>query len=83
MRYRTGNNEWRISGTSSLLAGQRVTVVLGGTLTGRTIGAPVSVDATGAFDLRVTGPNPGTVRTVSFVTTTGAQQLAFNVNVTN
>ncbi|MEU7903565.1 PKD domain-containing protein [Actinoplanes sp. NPDC049118] len=83
VRYRTGNNEWRISGTSSLLAGQRVSVVLGSTLTGRTIGAPVTVDATGAFDLRVTGPNPGTVRTVSFVTTTGAAQLGFAVNVTN
>ncbi|MET8153834.1 PKD domain-containing protein [Actinoplanes sp. NPDC049668] len=83
VRYRTGNNEWRISGTSSLLAGQRVTVVLGSTLTGRTIGAPATIDATGAFDLRVTGPNPGTVRTVSFVTTTGAQTLAFAVNVTN
>jgi hypothetical protein len=83
VRYRTNSNEWRISGTSSLLAGQRVAVVLGGTLAGQTIGAPVSVDATGAFDLRVTGTNPGAVRTVSFVTTTGAQQLAFAVNVTN
>lgn len=83
VRYRTGNNEWRISGTSSLLAGQRVAVVLGSTLTGQVIGAPVTVDGTGAFDLRVTGPNPGAVRTVSFVTTTGAQQLAFAVNVTS
>ncbi|MEU4220707.1 PKD domain-containing protein [Actinoplanes sp. NPDC026623] len=83
VRYRTNSNEWRISGTSSLLAGQRVAVVLGSTLTGQTIGAPVTVDGTGAFDLRVTGTNPGAVRTVSFVTTTGAQQLAFAVNVTN
>ncbi|GAB1693564.1 hypothetical protein KRM28CT15_53670 [Krasilnikovia sp. M28-CT-15] len=86
VRYRTGNNEWRISGTSSLLVGQRVTVVLGSTLTGRVIGT-ATVDATGAFDIRVTGPNPGTgataIRTVSFVTSTGGRQLGFAVNVTN
>ncbi|RZU49388.1 hypothetical protein EV385_1138 [Krasilnikovia cinnamomea] len=82
VRYRTGNNEWRISGSSSILAGQRVSVVLGSTLTGRVIGT-ANVDATGAFSLRVTGPNPGTVRTVSFVSTTGGRQLGFAVSVTN
>lgn len=82
-RYRTGNNEWRITGTSNLLVGQRVAVVLGSTLTGRVIGTPATVDATGAFSLRVTGPAPGAVRTVSFVTSTGARQLAFGVTVTN
>jgi hypothetical protein len=83
VRYRTGNNEWRISGTSSLLAGQRVTAVLGGSLTGRVIGTPVTVDAAGGFSIRVTGPNPGAVRTISFVTSTGAQVLGTPVNVTN
>ncbi|MFC7534399.1 hypothetical protein [Actinoplanes sp. GCM10030250] len=83
VRYRTGNNEWRISGTSSLLAGQRVVAVLGSTLTGRVIGTAVTVDAAGAFSIRVTGPNPGTVRTISLVTTTGGQSLAVPVTVTN
>ncbi|BEL11677.1 hypothetical protein Q0Z83_098680 [Actinoplanes sichuanensis] len=83
VRYRTGNNEWRISGTSNLLAGQRVTAVLGNALTGRVIGTPVTVDAAGAFSIRVTGPTPGTIRTISLVSSTGGQVLAFPVNVTN
>ncbi|MFG1608409.1 hypothetical protein [Actinoplanes sp. NPDC049265] len=82
-RYRTGNNEWRVSGTNSLLAGQRVQVVLGSTLTGRTIGAAASVDTTGAWAVRVTGPAPGTIRTVSVVSSTGAVALAQAVTVTN
>ena len=63
--------------------GQRVAVVLGSTLTGRVIGTPATVDAAGAFSLRVTGPAPGAVRTVSLVTSTGARQLAVAVTVTN
>ncbi|MEV7625663.1 hypothetical protein [Actinoplanes sp. NPDC089786] len=82
-RYRTGNNEWRISGTNSLLAGQRVQVVLGSTLTGRTIGTAATVDAVGAWSVRVTGPAPGTIRTVSVVSSTGAIALAQAVTVTN
>ena len=82
-RYRTGNNEWRISGTNSLLAGQRVQVVLGSTLTGRTIGGATAVDTTGAWSVRVTGPAPGTIRTVSVVSSTGALALAAGVTVTN
>jgi hypothetical protein len=82
-RYRTGNNEWRISGTSDLIAGQRLSVVLGSTLTGRVIGTPVAVDATGAWALRVTGPAPGAIRTVSIVTTTGGRIIAAPVTVTN
>jgi hypothetical protein len=83
VRYRTGNNEWRITGNTTLLAGQRVTAVLGSTLTGTVIGTPQTVDATGAFSIRVTGPAPGAVRTVSLVSSTGAVQPAFAVNVTN
>jgi hypothetical protein len=83
VRYRTGNNEWRISGNTTLLAGQRVSAVLGSTLTGRVIGTPQAVDTTGAFSIRVTGPAPGAIRTVSLVSSTGAVQLAFAVNVTN
>ncbi|WP_433297190.1 PKD domain-containing protein [Actinoplanes sp. CA-030573] len=83
VRYRTGANEWRISGTSTLIAGQRVTAVLGSTLTGRVIGTPVAVDATGAFSIKVTGPAPGPVTTVSLVTTTGGRALAQQTTVTN
>ncbi|WP_436526903.1 PKD domain-containing protein [Actinoplanes sp. HUAS TT8] len=82
VRYRTGNNEWRITGTSSLIAGQRITAVLGDTLGGRVIGT-AAVDASGAYSIRVTGPAPGTVRTISVVTTTGGRALAVPVTVTN
>ncbi|HET6530576.1 MAG TPA: hypothetical protein VFH03_08170 [Actinoplanes sp.] len=81
-RYRTGRNEWRVDGTTNLLAGQRVAVVLGSTLNGRVIGT-TNVDATGAFSLRVTGPVPGTVRTISIVTATGGRILGAGVAVTN
>ena len=83
VRYRTGSNEWRISGTSTVLAGQRFSVVLGSTPTGRVIGTPQTVDATGALSLRATGPVPGTVRTVSIVTSIGGRALAVPVTVTN
>jgi hypothetical protein len=81
-RYRN-RGEYRISGVSSLAAGQRVTVVLGSTLTGRTIGAAVTVDATGAFSVRATSPAPGTVRTVSVVSSTGGRLLGAPLTVTN
>ena len=81
-RYRTGRNEWRVDGSTNLLAGQRVTVVLGSTLTGTVIGT-TTVDATGAFSVRVTGPVPGNVRTISLVSSTGGRILAAGVTVTN
>jgi hypothetical protein len=83
VRYRTSNNEWRIAGRTNLIAGQRVSAVLGSTLTGRVIGTPATTDATGAFAIRATGPAPGTIRTVSLVTTTGGVTLAFPATVTN
>jgi hypothetical protein len=81
-RYRT-RGEYRISGVSSLAAGQRVMVVLGSTLTGRTIGAAATVDAAGAFSVRATAPAPGTVRTVSVVSSTGGRLLGAPLTVTN
>jgi hypothetical protein len=81
-RYRTGRTEWRVDGTSSLLAGQRVTVVLGNNLAGRVVGT-TNVDATGAFSLRVTTTPPGALRTISIITSTGARILAAPVTVTN
>jgi hypothetical protein len=80
-RYRTGKPEWRIDGTSSLVAGQRVTVVLGSTLTGPVIGT-ATVDASGAFSLRPATPNPGAVRTVSIVSATGGRLLGVTLTVT-
>ncbi|MEV4642359.1 hypothetical protein AB0J80_33915 [Actinoplanes sp. NPDC049548] len=82
VRYRTGNNEWRISGNTSLLAGQRVAAVLGSTANGRVIGSPATVDAAAVFSIRTTGPAPGAVRTITLITSTGARQVV-NVTVTN
>jgi hypothetical protein len=49
-RYRT-RGDWRVTGTTSVLAGQRVTVVLGPDSTGRTIGS-ATVDPVGVFSVR-------------------------------
>lgn len=74
--YRAGN-EWRVSGTSSILAGQRVAVVLGGALTGRVLGF-TNVDAVGAWSFRgAGGVAPGTTTTVSAVSTMGGSQVGF------
>ncbi len=81
-RYRT-RGEYRITGVSSLRAGQRVMVVLGSTSTGRTIGAATTVDAAGAFTVRATTPVPGTVRTVSVISSTGGRLLGAPLTVTN
>lgn len=82
VRYRTGTNEWRIVGASNVLAGQRFAAVLGSNLNGRVIGTPQAVDAGGVFSIRVTGPSPGALRTVTLVSTTGTRQVV-NVTVTN
>ncbi|GGK39810.1 hypothetical protein GCM10010124_35560 [Pilimelia terevasa] len=79
-RYRN-RGEWRIGGTSSLVAGQRVTAVLGPNATGRVIGT-ASVDAAGAFAIRTATPAPGALRTVTLVSTTGGTTTAA-VAVTN
>ena len=81
-RYRTGKLEWRIDGSSTLLAGQRVTVVLGSSLSGTVIGTG-AVDATGAFSVRVDGANPGNLRTISMVSSAGGRVLGAAVTVTN
>jgi hypothetical protein len=70
-RYRT-RGEWRVSGTTSILAGQRVAVVLGPNATGRTIGT-ATVDAAGAFSIRGNGtPDPRTAPAQSQVTVVSA-----------
>jgi hypothetical protein len=80
-RYRT-RGEWRVDGNSSILAGQRVTVVVGSTLTGPVVGT-ATVDPTGAFAIKVATPDPGTVRTISIVSATGGVQQGITLQVTN
>lgn len=75
-RYRT-RGEWRVDGTSSILAGQRVAIVLGNQPTGRVIGT-TTVQPDGTFGFRDRGSiaGPGTVRTITIVTATGGLQTA-------
>jgi hypothetical protein len=70
--------EWRVSGTSDLLAGQRVAVVMGNAFTGRVLGY-TNVDAVGAWTFRGAGGivPPTTTTTVSAVSTMGGSQTAF------
>lgn len=73
--YRAGR-EWRVSGTSSILAGQRVAVMLGG-LQGRVLGT-TTVDALGAWTFRGAGAvAPGAATTVSVVSATGGSATGF------
>jgi hypothetical protein len=85
-RYRTGRNEWRVTGTSSILAGQRVTVVMGPFATGRTIGT-ATVDAVGAFSVRAGALPDPTVGTpdqtqVTVISATGGIGT-FGLSITN
>jgi hypothetical protein len=75
--FRTKGGDWRVSGTSSILAGQRVAVVLGSTAGGTFLGF-ADVDATGAWAFRGTTAAPAAnVTTVSVVSALGGQQLGF------
>jgi hypothetical protein len=80
-RYRN-RGEWRIDGVTNLVVGQRVAVVLGSDLSGRVIGV-ATVDAAGAISLRATTPAPGTIRTISLLSSTGGRVLGAPVTVTN
>jgi hypothetical protein len=80
-RYRT-RGEWRVDAVTNLLAGQRVAVVLGSTLTGRVIGV-ATVDPAGAISLRAATPAPGTIRTISLVSTTGGRVIGAPITVTS
>jgi PKD repeat protein len=84
-RFRTGRGEWRVTGNSSILSGQRITVVLGSTPQGRTIGS-ATVDAVGAFSIRAGNvPDPRTTPTaqtlVTVVSATGGL-ASFPLSVT-
>ena len=92
-RYRT-RGEWRVSGTSSLKASQRVAIVLGSSrdasgqpaLTsarGRVVGI-ATVDAAGAWSYTGTGPDPRTAPAATTVTAVSAQggQAIATISVT-
>jgi hypothetical protein len=77
--FRAGS-EWRVSGTSTILAGQRVAVMYGqpGTGTGRVIGF-ANVDALGAWSFRgnAAAVPPQAITTVSAVSEMGDDQTGF------
>lgn len=75
--FRAGR-EWRVSGTSSVLAGQRVAVVLGSSLTGQVLGF-ANVDAVGAWTFRGAGTvtPPAATTTVSAVSAVGGSATGF------
>ena len=76
VRYRTTNGEWRISGTTNLLAGQTVAMVLGSDLaTGQFIGQ-ATVDAAGAFSFKGGKQPVGAGSTVTLVSATGGTTVA-------
>jgi hypothetical protein len=72
--------EWRVSGTSTILAGQRVAVMYGqpGGTTGRVIGF-ANVDALGAWSFRgnAAAAPPTSITTVSAVSEMGDDQTGF------
>jgi hypothetical protein len=76
--FRAKTREWRISGSSNVLAGQRVAVLLGST-TGGTLLGYADVGATGAWVYRgiATAAPPATIATVSVISSQGGQRLGF------
>jgi len=79
-KYTASKKEWRIDGTSSVLAGQTMTVHLGD-LSGTVLGTAV-VDATGAFSVRVTSATVGTAgQTVSVESQLGGTVAGFAIRV--
>ncbi len=70
-RFRTGTGDWRVTGTTDLVAGQTVAMVLGSDPgTGQFIGQ-ATVDAAGAFSFKGTAQPVGAGATVSYVSATG------------
>jgi len=82
VEYRTGTGEWRVEGTTTVNTGNTITVHIGNSLAGTTIGT-ASPDALGAWSVRLAGPPPDATRTVSIESTRGGTLLAVAVNVRN
>jgi hypothetical protein len=79
-RYTVSKKEWRVDGTSAILAGQTITVHLGG-LSGPVIGTAI-VDATGLFSSRGASTTVGaTGQSVSVESQLGGTGTNFPVKV--
>jgi hypothetical protein len=79
-RFTPSKNQWRVDGTSSILAGQTVTAHLG-PLSGPVIGSAV-VDPTGAYSIRSTTGFAGTAnQTVSVESQLGGTRTGFAIRV--
>ncbi len=79
-RYSVSKREWRVDGTSSLPAGQKMTIHLGG-LNGPALGT-TTVDATGGFSLRGSSTLVGRAgQTVSVESVLGGTAAGFAVRV--
>jgi hypothetical protein len=73
-RYRT-RGDWRVTGTTNLIAGQVIAMVLGPNGTGKYIGQ-ATVDAAGAFSFVGGGVPIGSGTTVTYISSTGATKTA-------
>ena len=69
-RYRT-RGEWRVTGTSDLVAGQTVAIVLGSDLATGTFIGQATVDAAGAFSFKGAAVPVGAGSTVTYVSAMG------------
>ncbi len=78
-RYTGSKREWRVDGTTSIPAGQRITVHRG-SLTGPVLGSAV-VDLAGAFSVRVTAAAPTAGTTVSIESALGGTAAGFPVQI--
>lgn len=78
--FRTGNAEWRIDGTSSIIDNNAVTVYVGSGTSGQVIGTAL-VDTTGAWSVRVRNSPVSPVGGVVTIQTTrgGQQTVPFSV----
>ncbi|RUL52022.1 PKD domain-containing protein [Lysinibacillus antri] len=85
VQFRTGDSEWRISGTSSVAgAGVTVTIYIGNSLNG-TILAQVQVDALGQWEYRVepSQVGPDATRAISLQSSSGGVLINVPINIRN
>ena len=83
--FRTGDAEWRVSGTSDVFgAGAIISIYIGSTLSG-TLLAQVPVDALGEWEYRVEGSllQPGQTRSISVQSSSGGTLLNIPINIRN
>jgi len=81
--FRTGDTEWRISGTSDVPgAGVEITIFIGNTLSG-TVLAVVPVDALGEWAYRIepSSVQPDATRAISIQSSSGGTLLAIPLNI--